>query len=340
MEEIDFVLPWVDGGDPAWLASKRLFETRDMGASSTEANSACRYRDNGLLRFWFRGIEQYAPWVRTVHFVTCGQIPAWLDDHHPKLHLVNHSDFIPEEYLPTFNANTIELNFHRIEDLSEQFVYFNDDMFLLRSISPDFFFSGSDPVLDTSLRYSEKVGYNNWSRLIFNDYCVVNSSFNIGKSIWNNRSKWFSIKELGYKQSRRNFLCFLANRTLPVGLYGHIALPHLKSTFQEIWNRYPDIMDTACRHKLRSDDQVNQWLCCAWNQATGRFYPARPYSRGRVFGIKSENVEWICQVIMQQEYPQVCLNEDEKTTDADRCYELFFNAFSCILPDKSSFELD
>ena len=31
-----------------------------------------RYRDWDLLRYWFRGVERFAPWVRRIHFVTWG----------------------------------------------------------------------------------------------------------------------------------------------------------------------------------------------------------------------------------------------------------------------------
>ena len=40
-------------------------------------------------------------------------------------------DYIPAECLPTFSANTIEMNVHRIPSLAEHFVFFNDDFFLL-----------------------------------------------------------------------------------------------------------------------------------------------------------------------------------------------------------------
>ncbi len=340
MEEIDFVLPWVDGGDPEWLAQKNRFSD-EVTSSSTAADavSECRYRDNGLLKYWFRGVEKYAPWVRTIHFVTCGHFPAWLDIHHPKIHFVKHSDYIPKEYLPTFNSNTIELNYHRIKDLSEKFVLFNDDIFLLRTVNPSLFFSGDYPILESSLRYSKDVGYNNWSRIVFNNYCIVNRSFNIGEAIWNNRDKWFNIKELGYKQARRNFLCFLANRTLPVESYGHVALPHLKSSFQDLWDRHPDVMDNSCRHKFRSDDQINHWLLCAWNQATGRFFPAKALSRGRIINITRNCIDWTCKIIRNQDYPQICVNEHEKTTNPDYLYDLIADAFHSILPEKSSFEL-
>ena len=58
----------------------------------------------------------------------------WLNTKHPKLNIVCHEDFIPQKFLPTFNSHTIEWNFHRIPGLTEQFVYFNDDMFLLKPV--------------------------------------------------------------------------------------------------------------------------------------------------------------------------------------------------------------
>ena len=341
METIDFVLPWVDGNDPSWLKAKQIYQTNDIGISTAvDANSTCRYQDNGLLKYWFRGVEKFAPWVNKVFFITCGQKPSWLNIQHPKLRWIQHSDFIPSSYLPTFNANTIEMNLHRISELSNSFVYFNDDMLLLNDVDPNYFFVNSLPVLETDLRYSQKIGYNNWSRLVFNDYCIVNKSFNISSSIWSNRRKWFGIKELGYKRARRNLLCFIANRTLPVGLYGHNAIPHLKSTLQEIWDMHPSILNDSSKHKFRSDDQVNQWLMCAWNQAKGCFYPANEKSPNRLIGIKKENLAWISQTIKNQECHLVCLNENEHTTDNEFCYRIIAEAFEFILPEKSSYELE
>lgn len=341
LEKIDFVIPWVDGDDPVWRASKELFEGKDSNASlAVDANSDCRYRDNGLLRYWFRGVEAFAPWVNKVFFITNGQKPSWLNLNHPQLQWVKHADFLPEKYLPTFNVNTIEMNFHRIENLSERFVYFNDDMFLLRPVEPELFFQGGFPVLESDLRYTYKVGYNNWSRLIFNDYCLVNKSFNVYESIWKNRRKWFSIKSIGWKGARKNFLCFLANKTLPVGLYGHIALPHLKSTLQEIWDRYPEVMDTVSSHRFRSDDQVNQWLLCAWNQAKGLFYPVQSEQQGRLLTISEKKIGYICETICKQAFPHICLNENEKTPSMDGFMQTIIDAFDSILPNKSSFEED
>lgn len=109
MNEIDFVILWVDGNDPAWR--EEFVRTRQ--AENDDA-SEIRYRDWRNLHYWFRSAERFAPWVRKVHFITWGHLPAWLRRDHPKLHIVNHRDFIPAEYLPTFNSNTIELNIHQI----------------------------------------------------------------------------------------------------------------------------------------------------------------------------------------------------------------------------------
>lgn len=340
MEKIDFVLPWVDGNDPVWKAEKKKWEALSKGEMNTtdDANSDCRYRDDGLLKYWFRSVEKFAPWVNRIHFVTCGQKPNWLNESHPKLNLVNHKDFISADYLPTFNVNPIEMNFHRIEELSEHFVYFNDDVFLLQPVKEDFFFKSGNPVLDTNLRYTDNIGLNGWSKLIFNDYCIVNKNFAIGRSIWENRKKWFNIKELGYKRARKNLLCYLANRTLPVSLYGHIAHPILKSTLQELWERCPDVMGQTSKHKFRSDNQVNQWLLCAWAQAEGRFYPAREDRLGKNFSISSSIVNEVCEVIRNQSFPQICVNDTEKNDNFSYCSSELLKAFDSILPEQSQFE--
>ena len=112
MNKIDFVLAWVDGADKEWLAERRKYNPA-KGAD----NSAARYRDWENLQYWFRGVEKFAPWVNRIYFVTCGHIPPWLNTSHPKLKLIRHSDYMKPEYLPTFNINSIELNFHRIPEL-------------------------------------------------------------------------------------------------------------------------------------------------------------------------------------------------------------------------------
>ncbi len=150
---IDFVVTWVDGSDPTWC-EQRDFYAKELGRASTADSGDPRFRDWDIFRYWFRAVEQYAPWVHNVYLVTCGHVPEWLKTDAPKLKVVKHTDFIPEEYLPTFSSITIELNLHRIKDLSEHFVYFNDDMFLNQSVIPEDFFSGRKAELHSYIRAS------------------------------------------------------------------------------------------------------------------------------------------------------------------------------------------
>lgn len=70
MEPIDFVITWVDGSDPAWQKEKAEYSPK-----KEEKTDIGRYRDMELLPYWFRAVEAYAPWVRTIHFVTWGMFP-------------------------------------------------------------------------------------------------------------------------------------------------------------------------------------------------------------------------------------------------------------------------
>ena len=45
---------------------------------------------------------------------------------------MDHREIIEQEYLPTFNSHVIEANLHKIPNLSEHFIYFNDDVFVAK----------------------------------------------------------------------------------------------------------------------------------------------------------------------------------------------------------------
>ena len=108
-EKVENVILSVDGYDTEWQAA-------DKGQDA----SANRYREWENLKYWFRGVEKFAPWVNNVYFVTCGHYPEWLNLEHPKLRFVRHEDFIPKECLPTFSSRPIDMNLHRIEVIREQ----------------------------------------------------------------------------------------------------------------------------------------------------------------------------------------------------------------------------
>ncbi|MGP5482314.1 Stealth CR1 domain-containing protein [Brachybacterium alimentarium] len=139
---VDAVYTWVDGTDPQWLERKRHALERNSGDPMPEAAAEdLRFVGHDELRYSLRSLENYAPWVRHVYIVTDGQRPDWLRDDTDWVSVVDHRDIAPEgTELPTFNSQAIEANLHRIDGLSEHFLYFNDDMFLSSPVSPDLFF--------------------------------------------------------------------------------------------------------------------------------------------------------------------------------------------------------
>ncbi|MEI2711935.1 MAG: stealth family protein [Nocardioides sp.] len=135
--EIDVVYTWVDGEDPEWLARR----APRLGVTSDERSAGeARYRSRDELRYSMRSVHLFAPWVRRIHLVTDQQVPSWLAADE-RVNVVDHRDILDESVLPTFNSHAIETALHRIEGLSEHFVYFNDDVLLGRPVTPDLFFS-------------------------------------------------------------------------------------------------------------------------------------------------------------------------------------------------------
>ncbi|MFD7293875.1 stealth family protein [Streptomyces sp. NPDC059897] len=135
---VDAVYTWVDGSDPDWQQRRAGVQKKPF---HPQADCAERYQNRDELRYSLRSLERFAPWIRNVYVVTDQQVPAWLNTDHPKVTVIDHREiFTDPDALPTFNSHAIESQLHHIQGLSEHFLYFNDDFFLGRSISPGGFF--------------------------------------------------------------------------------------------------------------------------------------------------------------------------------------------------------
>ena len=97
-------------------------------------------------------------------------------------------------------------------------------------------------------------------------------------------------------------------------------------------------MHQTSMHKFRTDDQVNHWMMCAWNQAKGDFYPASVDKLGRVVNISPTRLDDICGLIESNTIPQICANDSTMNTKPERCYQEIAKSFETILPEKSLYE--
>ena len=173
-KDVDIVVKWVDGNDPAWLKRFRKYNPENLDVHS---NGRRRFKDWGQFRFCIRSIFQYAPWIRRIHIVTASQCPEWLDTNHPKINLLFHEDiFACKEHLPTFNFNAIDMNLTGIKGLSEYFIFFQDDMFINRKLhySDVFTLDGLPRIKESFHEYADKYI---WQKNVRNDQAIVSSFF-------------------------------------------------------------------------------------------------------------------------------------------------------------------
>ena len=326
---IDIVVLWVDGSDPAWRAERAHYRP-ELGTDSSDA----RYREWGLFHYWFRRIELYAPWVRTVHLVTWGHLPPWLNTSHPKLHIVNHRDYIPAEYLPTFNANTIELNIHRIPGLAEHFIYFNDDMYLNSPTRPEDFFVEGLPV-DTAVLHnvtiSDTVSFMPY--LALNCLGIINENFSKKEVMMRAKKKWFSPK---YGKLALHNLYLLPGVNFPGFRNFHACAPFLKSTLEEVWAKYPEILDATCRNRFRSRADVNQYVFRYWQLAKGQFVPGKPHFAYLTIG--EDDASAVEAALNNKHFKEVCVNDDPSGLNFAEEQLRFREIFDRQHPTPCSFE--
>ena len=323
--KIDFVITWVDTQDEKWLASKNSFLSDDKKIDFSKA----RYRNWDTLKYWFRSVELYAPWVNKIYFVTCGQKPEWLNEKHPKLALVNHEEFIDHNNLPTFNSCSIEVNMNKIPGLSEQFVYFNDDMFLNKSVKPEDFFKNGKPC-DSAVLTPVNPSKDVASCIYYNCMKVVNSHFDYKKY---NKA---SLMKLKYgKYLLKNIT--LSNYPFNPGFRtSHLPCAYLKSTYNELWDKEAELLNNVSSHKFRSEDDVSQWLFQFW-QLAKNICNLRKTSFGQYYSL-GRDFERIIKEIKQHHYKTICINDSDLIEKFESKKEILLQEFNKRYPNKSSFE--
>ena len=201
-------------------------------------------------------MEKFAPWVRKVHFVTCDQKPKWLNASHPKLQLVSHTDYIPEKFLPVFNSSLIEIYLHKIPNLADQFVYFNDDFFIINHLPKERFFRDGLPNDIAAFRYNSGLGL--WAKCLKNNIRVINERFNKREVLKRDHDKWFHPP---YGKKSR-----LTRLLKPYGKFVTLITPH-NATLPEIDLQEVGIAGDRLRpsrRTLRSPDDYTQELFRTW----------------------------------------------------------------------------
>ena len=328
-EKIDVVIPWVDGNDPLWIAEKNKY---DLNQKFSEV----RFQSWDNLQYVFRGIEKYMPWINKVFLITWGHLPAWLNLGCQRLTVVKHTDYIPQQYLPTFNSNVIEMNYFRIKELSENFILFNDDLFPLRPIEESYYFQNGMPceeAVETHFILKADKGMDlQMNYACVNNMVILNRQFDKHKVISENADKWFHTV-YGERLAQNENLRFWNH--FESFVYPHEAMPMKKSVLKEIWDKEPVMLDIASKNKFRAYSDVTQRLITMWQICSGNFVPCK--YKGKMILVDEETVDEAVNAIQEHKYPILSLNECV-TEHFDVIKQKINAALEEILPNKSQFE--
>ena len=149
------VIAWVDGADPEHRKKRLSFLKKKSNVVPAGA-AETRFHSLNEVEYCVLSILKFAPFVRNIFIVTDNQDPkvnAAVQKYFPTrqdhIRIVDHKEIFEgyEQFLPTFNSICISNMLWRIKGLSDHFVYFNDDVFLTREISPEVWFKKARPVL-------------------------------------------------------------------------------------------------------------------------------------------------------------------------------------------------
>jgi len=299
---IDVVYAFVDCGNAAWKEKYIMNHEKyfDEKINNIDASLMRRFESNDELKYSLRSLAKYTNWVNRIFVVVDNkdQIPKWLND--DKIIIIEHQQIIPNEFLPTFNSQVIELYLHKIPDISEPFVYFNDDMMI------------GKPLLLTDL--------------------VENSKIKIYLSDSYSKTGNPTPSEIGYRSAWKNGNAYLDKKFKKEKRYKthHVPVVIYKSIMEEIWNDlYQKLIQTSGM-KFRSYTDYN--IVCS-------VYPYYCYynNRGLLMNEQCVNIFETDETLLDQKFelilsetvPFFCINEYFKKND---------DMLNTMFPNKSHFE--
>ncbi|VBB48119.1 conserved hypothetical protein [uncultured Paludibacter sp.] len=238
---IDVVISWVDGKQPAHKR-KIIPYLGHFLSIHEEINAPTRFNSEGEIFFCVASILKYAPFVRKIFIVTDDQNPNltdFINQNFPEnkipIEIVDHTIIFSgyEDLLPTFNSLSIETCLYRIPDLSENFVYFNDDFFLMRPIQPSDWFKDN-----------KAVAYGTWRNVFFDNLL---RKFRLKKK---------GRKPFGFKDSMLNAAKALGIKSSYFSIR-HTPLPLKRSIFEKYFFQHSGIFVMNISHKFRNKNQFN-----------------------------------------------------------------------------------
>jgi hypothetical protein len=234
-DAIDAVVLWVDGSDPAHRA-KLNRHLASLGRTPIGA-APTRFASVGEIVYCLASLLRFAPFLRHIHVITDAQMPPGFDaaqQVHRQLKLVDHQAVFREhaDRLPTFNCRPIETLLHRVPGLAERFVYFNDDVMLIKPVTPAAFFDGARPVLYGRVATPPA---QRWSRKL---------------------RGWLGVRrDRAGNADAQALAAQMLGQTARYFHAGHNPFALRRSTFERLYAEHPQWLRDNLQHRLRDASQ-------------------------------------------------------------------------------------
>ncbi|KRV48130.1 sugar phosphotransferase [Wenjunlia vitaminophila] len=245
---IDVVYTWVDGEEPEMRAKRARYKGEGTADILDKEVNESRYTSHDELKYSLRSLRMYADFIRHIYIVTDGQKPHWLDDSAEGITVVDHRDIFPEGVLPVFNSHAIETRLHHIPGLSDHYLYFNDDVFVGRRITPEHFFHGSGAM-----------------RIPVSPLKIGLGKPHAEETATNSASK--NVRQLLFEKYGR----------ITINNFMHTPLPQQRATLRELEVMFPEDIarTTASRFRSPQDIAMTAPLLYQYALITGRGFAAK-----------------------------------------------------------------
>ena len=239
MEKIDAVITWVDGSEPNYKLKleENLKNKKIINRQYTQANE---------IDFCVASIIKFAPFVRKIFIVTDKQKPKFSGIRHmislEKIEIIDHEEIFRDnlDCMPSFNIRSIDALLFKIKNLSDKFIYFNDDMFLIKETSKEEWFKDNKAVLTGS-----------WTKT-YNKQLIKTISQRI-KNLLNIRPSFNAA------QSKAANIAGFHNKYFKSF---HCGRPQIKSVIKDFYDKNPQRLTNQIRYKFRDGRQYMPYSLC------------------------------------------------------------------------------
>jgi hypothetical protein len=291
-QPIDAVYTWVNCNDLQW---RNDFEKYQSVSNLPSSINDARFRDYDELFYSLLSLEKFAPWINKIFIIKkryqFPKVDGLSQSTRNKIIWVDEVDLCPTQisaaqFYPTFNSLAIEANLHRIPGLNEQFIYFNNDMFLGQFLQEHYFFHNTQARFAVCTKIIPQMipkriitGHD---RHYFNAYQLF-------------AREYISPKSLGYSLFQ-----------FPI----HQCTPVFKSTYQKMWNNFAireQLLATSLS-RFRTDENVHSiFLSCFINLYFKKAFLIQ--EEDNFFRMDDHNLQRRLSIIIKDKPPRFCIND-------------------------------